>query len=71
MARNGAIWVIGEMWQIVVCPVTSVANFYFVLYLLGIFTTKKTRYDKIKSIKKNQIIKKFHMHRNAIRNVIQ
>ncbi len=29
MARNGAIWMIGEKRQIGVCPVTSVAKFYF------------------------------------------
>ncbi len=26
---DGAIWGIGAMWQIGVCPVTSVANFIF------------------------------------------
>ncbi len=25
---DGAIWVIGKMWQIGVCPVTSVANLF-------------------------------------------
>ncbi len=39
--ENGAIWMIGEKRQIGVCPVTSVGECYFVLYLLGIYTTKK------------------------------
>ncbi len=40
MARNGAIWMIGEKGQIGVCPVTSVANLFFGYTALGIYTTK-------------------------------
>ncbi len=46
-------------------------EFIFRLYRTGIYTTKNQDMIENKSIKKNQIIKKFQMHPDAIRNVIQ
>ncbi len=62
---------IGEKRQIGVCPVTSVANLFFGYTARGIYTTKNQGMIESKSIKKNQIIKKFQMHPDAIRNVSQ
>ncbi len=64
MERNGAIWMIGEFdnWCV---PGDFRGGFYFCALL------PRYVYYYRKSITKHQIIKKFPMHRNAVRNISQ
>ncbi len=59
-----------KLVRVGMCPAPSAANFVF-CHTFSAYIPLKARYDKIKSIKKNQIVKKFRMHLDAIRNVSQ